>query len=193
MSSADLLSDADIEAIRHGVLRACLHGTDELEVDTPEGALRLVATTSVASAHADRLLDDAVAGARHAGHSWAAVGEVLGVTRQAAQQRFTGRTETVEPVTSQQRVIRRVTALNEMAVLEREQVDGWHLVGSGVGKLVVEASEHAWEHQRLTFASHALLRTMEQDGWQLVGVWGWWTYLKRPAPGLEHGAATASR
>jgi hypothetical protein len=30
----------------------------------------------------------AVTGARHAGHSWEAIGRLLGVSRQAAQQRF---------------------------------------------------------------------------------------------------------
>lgn len=180
MSTADLLTESDARAIRDGVAAACLQGMDEDHLDVSDGALRLVASTRIAAEHAGRLLDDAVAGARHAGHSWAAIGRVLDVSRQAAQQRFSHRSEDVEATTPQQRVIRRVTAFNEMTVLEREQAEGWHLVGFGAGKLVVAASEHPWEHQRLTFASHPLLRSMERDGWQLVGVWGPWTYLKRP-------------
>jgi hypothetical protein len=180
MTTTDLLSEADAEAIREGVAYACLFGTDTDELDNPEGALRLVAATSVAAAHGGQLLEDAVAGARHAGQSWTAIGGVLGVSKQAAQQRFSGATDGAAPVLPQQRVIRRVTALNEMSVLEREQADGWHLVAFGVGMLVVEASDHPWEHERLTFATRDLLRTMEQSGWQIVGVWGWWTYLKRP-------------
>lgn len=181
MTGTDLLPDTDAQGIRDGVALACLHGTDQDQLDTPEGALRLVAATRIAADHAGRLLDDAVAGARHAGHSWAVIGGVLEVSRQAAQQRFSPRADQPDPLAPQQRVIRRVTAFNEMSVLEREQADGWHLVGFGAGKLVVAASDHPWEHQRLTFASHPLLRSMEQDGWQIVGVWGPWTYLKRPA------------
>ena len=180
MTTPDLLSATDAQGIRDGVALACLHATDQDQLDTPDGALRLVAAARVAADHSGRLLDDAVVGARHAGHSWAAIGNVLEVSRQAAQQRFSTSTAQPDPVTPQQRVIRRVTAFNEMSVLEREQSDGWHLVGFGAGKLVVAASDHPWEHQRLTFASHTLLRTIERDDWLVVGVWGPWTYLKRP-------------
>lgn len=90
MTTADHLSDTDDEGIRDAVALACLHGTDDDQLDTPDGSLRLVAATRV-------------------------------------------------------------------------------------------AAEHPWEHQRLIFASHPLLRSMERDRWQIVGVWGPWTYLKRPA------------
>jgi len=179
--STDGLPDTDVQGIRDGVAVACLHGTDQDQLDTPDGALRLVAASRVAADHASQLLDDAVAGARHAGHSWATIGRVLGTTRQAAQQRFSTQADGEEPVTPPQRVIRRVNAFNEMSVLEREQADGWHLVGFGAGKLVVAASDQPWEHRRLTFAGHPLLRSMERDDWHIVGVWGPWTYLKRPA------------
>lgn len=42
---------------------------------------------------ADRLLDHFVAESRRSGLSWTAIGERLGVTKQAARQRFTGRAE----------------------------------------------------------------------------------------------------
>jgi hypothetical protein len=181
MAATDHLSDGDAEAIREGVLQACLHGADQDQLDTPEHALRMVAATDAAVRHGSALRADAVTSARHCGHSWAAIGSVLGISRQAAQQRFgAAATTTPDEAARQQRVIRRVTALSEMAVLDREQAEGWHLVGFGVGKLVVAASDHPWEHERLTFASHSLLRAMEQDGWQIVGTWGWWTYMKRP-------------
>ncbi len=180
MSAVPGLSDTDLLAIRDAVTQACLHGTDRQQLEDPEAALRMVAATDAATRHASRLRGDAVASARHFGHSWAAIGSVLGVSKQAAQQRFSATVGADAPHAPQQRVIRRVTAVNEMAVLRREQAEGWHLVGFGVGKLVVERSEHPWEHERLTFASHSLLRTMEEGGWRIVGTWGWWTYMKRP-------------
>lgn len=41
-----------------------------------------------AVAQAERRLSEAVANARSGGYSWSAVGSLLGVSRQAAQQRF---------------------------------------------------------------------------------------------------------
>ena len=49
------------------------------------GALVAVVT---AQAAVDVLQRQAVAGARGAGATWAVIGQVLGITRQAAQQRF---------------------------------------------------------------------------------------------------------
>ena len=182
MSNLSNLSDAEVQAIGERVTQACLHGTDREQLDDPDRALRMVAATDAAASHAGRLRKDAVASARHLGASWEAIGKVLGISRQAAQQRFGGAVDTEPPAAQEQRIIRRVTAVNEMAVLQREQAEGWHLVGFGVGKLVVARSDHPWEHERLTFASHSLLRTMEEAGWRIVGSWGWWTYMKRSVP-----------
>jgi hypothetical protein len=46
---------------------------------------------------ADQLVDGVVAEARQANYSWAQIGGALGVTRQAAQQRFVTRVEPAEP------------------------------------------------------------------------------------------------
>lgn len=54
-----------------------------------------VAVGAALSAQADHLLDHFVAESRHSGHSWTAIGERLGVTKQAARQRFAGRAETL--------------------------------------------------------------------------------------------------
>lgn len=50
--------------------------------------LRSVAVAAQVSRDADDALAVAVANARSAGTSWTAIGAVLGVSRQAAQQRF---------------------------------------------------------------------------------------------------------
>lgn len=50
--------------------------------------LRRIAEAQQAIDEAQQELRDAVAAARQAGDSWAAVGMVLGVSRQAAYQRF---------------------------------------------------------------------------------------------------------
>ncbi len=60
---------------------------DSLE-DDPQAYLRLVASTRVAAEQTSKLLREAIDGARAAGHSWDTIGRLLGVSRQAAQQRF---------------------------------------------------------------------------------------------------------
>jgi hypothetical protein len=52
------------------------------------GALRQLRSATVRSATADAAVADAVAAARAFGASWAAIGDVLGITRQGAYQRF---------------------------------------------------------------------------------------------------------
>ena len=56
--------------------------------DTPKRALRRLATALRHVQAADVALDQAVADARSAGASWAAIGEVLGMSKQSAHERF---------------------------------------------------------------------------------------------------------
>ncbi|MFI6166084.1 hypothetical protein ACIBCN_04785 [Nocardia sp. NPDC051052] len=58
----------------------------------PDDSLDQLAAAVILAAHwsrlGDQLLDSCVAEARHAGLSWAEIAPHLGVSRQAAQQRF---------------------------------------------------------------------------------------------------------
>ncbi len=56
--------------------------------EDPGASLALVAASRVAAEETEPLLQEPVADARSAGHSWDTVGRLLGVSRQAAQQRF---------------------------------------------------------------------------------------------------------
>ncbi|MFI8392287.1 hypothetical protein [Streptomyces sp. NPDC085540] len=147
----------------------------------------------VGAEEASRLLREAVQGARAAGHSWDTVGRVLGVSRQAAQQRFAGKAATASapsaggPDAPGRRTLSGLTAFNEMAALEEAGRDGWHMVGYGPFFHEVEASGHPWEHCRITLPSLARHRRMESEGWIPVGA-GWfpWRYYKRPVdPGTK--------
>lgn len=51
-------------------------------------ALQSLRTAVLARAEADRAVAAAVADAREAGHSWAAIGAMLGTSGEAARQRF---------------------------------------------------------------------------------------------------------
>ena len=79
------------------------HGLDELVAQVRQSAAgedalsRLdaaVVTSADMMARADRLLDLFVARARDDGRSWTEIGNRLGVSKQAARQRFAGRTST---------------------------------------------------------------------------------------------------
>ena len=147
-----------------------------------EASLLLVAAAREGSAESERLLRQAVLGARKAGHTWEAIGSVLGVSRQAAQQRFAVGEDVDAFVGNRdrQRVVNGATLFNEMQILEREGRAGWRLVGVGVLKLRLESSDQAWEHIRRVDQSPADRRAMLQAGWQHVGNYLMWHYYIRP-------------
>ncbi|MEU7553746.1 hypothetical protein AB0B01_15605 [Streptomyces sp. NPDC044571] len=199
MSGEPLLGAQEAVRIREGIAAAVLGApeglAESLEHDA-DGYLRLVDASRVGAEEASRLLREAVQGARAAGHSWDTVGRVLGVSRQAAQQRFAGKAADATaagPVAggagaAERRILSPVSAFTEMAALAEAGRDGWHLVGYGPLFHEVEASDHPWEHCRVTLASGGRHRRMEAEGWIPVGA-GWfpWRYYKRPL-----GAAKAA-
>ncbi|MEV7443987.1 hypothetical protein AB0O22_23160 [Streptomyces sp. NPDC091204] len=192
MSDQPLLHPAETDRIREGIAAAVLGApdglADSLEHDA-HGYLRLLDASRVGAEEAGRLLREAVQGARSAGHSWDTVGRVLGVSRQAAQQRFADKSAGAGPSAPlaegpnapKRRTLSGLTAFDEMAALEEAGRDGWHMVGYGPFFHEVEASGHPWEHCRVTLPSGARHRRLEAEGWIPVGA-GWfpWRYYKRP-------------
>lgn len=63
------------------------HEPDLRRVDDAT-ALRSLRTAVLARAEADRAVATAVSDARETGHSWAAIGAMLGTSGEAARQRF---------------------------------------------------------------------------------------------------------
>jgi hypothetical protein len=184
------LAETDAARVREGVADAIVGGPEglrEILGTDPAGFLALVAAARVGAEEADRLLRVAVTGARQAGHSWEAIGRLLGVSRQAAQQRFAASADGGAAVpdgddgsaVSDRRVVSGVTALSEMGVLEVEGARGWHLVDLGPLYLVLERSPRRWHHRRLTLPSRATQRRLERDGWVAVGTWFPFRYFKR--------------
>ena len=147
--------------------------------------LALVDRASRAHGATRDLLHQSVATARASGHSWAAVGEVLGLTRQAAQQRFgptaDGRTadgRTADgPTEDDVRWLGPVTALDEMAELALAGRRGWHTVDAGMLKHKVVRTPTQWEHRRVVWTRPA--GAFEQDGWQVAVRAFPWLYLVR--------------
>lgn len=194
------LTAEDEARIREGVAAAVLSGPADLCADLehdPESYLRLVAATRIGAEQTSRMLREAIGGARSAGHSWDTVGRLLGVSRQAAQQRFApsrphADAGATQPGAPARRVLTPLTAFDEMEVLEREGLQGWQLVDFGPYFHVVEASDRPWEHRRVPFAVGSRLRRLEAEGWTPVGAWFPWRYLKRPLAGSDELAAPSS-
>lgn len=146
-----------------------------LESD-PEAHVRLVEWTSALRGAAIDAHGEAVKAARRAGISWDRIGETLGITRQAAQQRFSSTTATS---IADVRRLTGLSAFNEMAALAEAGRRGWHSVGFGPLYHEVVRDEQQWEHRRVSaFGSPRWL--LLQDGWELVGGWFPWVYLARP-------------
>ncbi|WP_199421486.1 hypothetical protein [Actinotalea solisilvae] len=154
--------------------------------DDPAAHLDLVALARDARGETDVLLAAAVASARAAGCTWEQVGGVLGMTKQAAQQRYGRRDELSVPVPPSDgprtMTLAPLSAVNEMRVLDRAGRHGWHSVGYGALFHVVERSDVQWEHART-----GILSRPRGDGWERVGGgWVLWSYWARPtsAPAL---------
>lgn len=182
-----MLSDEETTRIREGIADAVLSGPeglrDALEHDR-DSYLRLVDASRAGAEETSRLLRESIAGARRAGHSWDAIGRLLGVSRQAAQQRFGAAPGAPDARAAdggpERRVLSPLTAFDEMDVLAREGRRGWHVVDFGPFFHVVERSDRAWEHRRVPFAIGPRLRRLEAEGWIAMGAWFPWRYLKRP-------------
>jgi hypothetical protein len=173
------------EAVAEAVLTACEQGREGLE-DDPDAHLLMVAASTVAAEETSRLLRQSITGARTAGHSWEALGRLLGISRQAAQQRFglpaTERTDSAPGDGPARRVLKPLHAFNEMEALEKEGRRGWHVVDYGYLFHLVEASPRKWEHRRLWWPSRRRRRLMEEEGWQLIVPSDFdspWAYYKR--------------
>lgn len=184
----DALTAEEATAVRDAVAEAVL-GTPaglraDLEVD-PDAYLRLVGASRTAAEETSRLLRDSINGARAAGHSWDTLGRLLGVSRQAAQQRFSSTTQAARPAETghpNRKVLSPVTALDEMALLADEGRRGWHVVDYGTLFHVLESSAQQWEHRRLLWTpGSSARRHLEADGWTLVRETTFpWGYYTRP-------------
>ncbi|MGH8933228.1 MAG: hypothetical protein ACRDZO_21995 [Egibacteraceae bacterium] len=154
------------------------HGS--LDETGPAELLELVTASHVVADEAALVRHRWVSAARRGGASWSDVGTALGVSRQAAQQRFPDPTEAGGPLPAT-RVVR-ATAADEMMILHELEKDGYHLVGFGAFRLSLERSDHPWQHKRVAAARRTTVVNEHQAaGWQYVGSWFPWHYFKRPA------------
>ncbi|MGV8978924.1 MAG: hypothetical protein ACOH17_12850 [Cellulomonas sp.] len=144
----------------------------------PAAYLDLVALAHAARSETDALLRGAVSSARSAGCTWEAIGQVLDMSRQAAQQRYGGEDLSLPRTGGKILRLAPLTAFTEMDVLERAGRYGWHSIGFSTLLHIVEKSDLQWEHKRVRLGEDR--RELEAAGWEKIGtLWFPWAYYKR--------------
>ncbi|MEN2748457.1 hypothetical protein [Sphingomonas sp. T9W2] len=121
-----------------------------------------------------------IAAARRADMSWAEIGEALGISKQAAQQRF-GRLagHAGEGGADGATFVRTgATAFNEMRILAEEGRKGNELVALGVLTLIFRPSDRMWEYCRRIGTGSDSTR-LQADGWNHVASYLPFHYYKR--------------
>ncbi|MEP9402659.1 hypothetical protein [Sphingomonas sp. VNH70] len=119
--------------------------------------------------------------ARRADLSWSEIGEALGISKQAAQQRFRALTGANDvPDTDGGTIVRSgATAFNEMRMLAEEGRQGHELVAVGVLTLTFRQSDRNWEYCRRIGSGSDSAR-LEAAGWHHVASYPPFHYYKRP-------------
>lgn len=133
------------------------------------------------------LLRQAVVAARAAGCSWAAIGAELGMSRQAAQQRFGGgrsddrrdgrQSHGHHSAGDTERWLGPVTAFDELPELELAGRLGWHTVEAGMLCHRMVRTDTQWEHKRVVWPGSPARN--EKAGWQIGCRAFPWVYLVR--------------
>src|SRR5450759_2529349 len=152
--------------------------SERLDAD-PAAHLDLVSLALAARSETDALLRATISSARSAGCTWEAIGQVLDMSRQAAQQRYGGEVTALPRAGGTILRLAPLTAFTEMRVLDRAGRYGWHSIGFGALFHIVEKSDLQWEHRRV----HAVgtdRRELEDTGWEQIGsLWFPWAYYTR--------------
>lgn len=138
--------------------------------------IALIAASARAEADVRAILQRSVTAARGGGASWALIGTQLGMTRQAAQQRF-GAPIAVAPASDTERWLGPVTAFDELGELALAGRAGWHTIEAGVLAHRMVRTDTQWEHRRILWRGS--LASEESAGW-VVGCRAFpWIYLVR--------------
>lgn len=118
--------------------------------------------------------------ARRAGLSWTEIGAALGISKQAAQQRFRTAEPADETLGDGEEVVRLgATAFNEIGMLRAEGQKGRELIRTGMLSLVFRPTAVKWEYSRRVGGA-GLIAHMEEQGWILASTWLPFHYFKRP-------------
>lgn len=159
---------------------------EKLDNATTADYVQLVEAAHVVDDESGHALQRWVDAGRRAGLSWADIGDAFGISRQAAQQRFSGRAATTPAVPSpdDESILVRtgVTAFNEVEILREEGDAGREIVGATFFKSFFRQTDHRCENLRVVSLMRARTKEQyEQEGWTHVLNWPPFNYFTRPA------------
>ena len=176
------MDQAQQHALRDRTAHLALDWHRETEGDfTGEDAVSyrpVIEAAHVVADEARAALGRWVTAGRRAGLSWAEIGAAVGVSKQAAQQRF----GTAEPdeVPGDDLIVRSgATAFNEMTIAAEEGRAGRELVATRALKLFFRQTDQIWEYLRTVGEIEP--RRQHAEGWRPVSSWFPFHYYKRPA------------
>jgi hypothetical protein len=154
---------------------------DDRALSVPDH-LALIAAGARAEEEARSILRRSVVAARAGGASWGVIGRELGMSRQAAQQRFGGTPGGADlaapaPGAGEERWLGPVTGFDEMAELELAGRAGWRIVEAGMLSHRMRRTATQWEHRRVMW--RASFAREEAEGWQIGCRAFPWIYLVR--------------
>ena len=150
--------------------------------ETAEGFVEAITVAHLVADEAKFSLHRWIDAARRAGLSWTDIGNALGISKQAAQQRFR-LAETGEEISFPEggEIVRtRYSAINEMSILRDEGLKGNELIRTDSSSLVFRPTDQIWEYRRRIGFS-AMRNEMKDAGWTFVSTWPPLSYFKRPA------------
>lgn len=147
--------------------------------ETTTGFDQAIAAAHIVADEARLGLHRWIDAARRTGMSWTEVGHTLGISKQAAQQRFGALGQAAPDVREGEELVRfGATAFNEMRMLHQEGLKGNELVRTGALHLVFRRTDRVWEYSRQLGASPMMAR-MATAGWTYVSSWFPFHYYKR--------------
>jgi|SRR5690625_580504 len=130
---------------------------------SPEELLGYMVKLETLTGTVQHIQHDAVSAARAAGCSWTQVGAALGVSKQAAQQRFRVRLD--EPASRDLRMLGPVGRDHELEALAEAGREGWRIKESRTVTHVLEWTGEPWEIvRRLLFQPTGM--PPSRDGWE---------------------------
>ena len=151
--------------------------------ETAEGFSEAITVAHLVADEGKASLHRWINAARRTGLSWTDIGDTLGISKQAAQQRFKS-SESGDDLAGEkgEEIVRLgATAFNEMSILHEEGKMGNELVRTGLLTLIFRKSGHPWEYRRMIGAASMMTQT-KRAGWIYVSSWIPFHYFKRPLP-----------
>lgn len=151
--------------------------------ETAEGFVEAITVAHLVADEGRLGLHRWIDAARRTGLSWTEIGNALGISKQAAQQRFKSGDMDDELTSGEGEEIVRLgaTAFNEMNILREEGEKGHELVRTGALTLVFRPTGRLWEYRRRVGAASPTAE-MKKAGWTYVSSWLPFHYFKRPIP-----------